>query len=170
MDERIDRGMVTSRRTMLRTGVAATGAAYVAPQILRTAVAGANSTTTYFFSVDQRGCVDNVVENVGVASCDSAFNGDIGNAVAAAMNPMFACPSTMGLVTVSGFGEAGTVTVGANATLVFLGVVADGNCVTGGTAGTANTMIAADAKSGSYFAGEGFTAGFITVGLAVTGS
>ena len=54
--ENANRGDGVDRRRLLKGGAALTGAAYVAPAVLNTAVAGASTTTCYVYGVDGDGC------------------------------------------------------------------------------------------------------------------
>ena len=78
----------TSRRKLLQGGLAATGASYVAPQVLRTSVAGAQTSTTYAFEFignDDAGRICGVdfvgffgaaglLSAAGHSACDANFN------------------------------------------------------------------------------------------------
>lgn len=117
-----------SRRRLLKTGVAATGAAYIAPQILNTAVAGAQTTTCYAFKIGSG--IINPGPPINDPSCDSGFNGEL----AAAATGTISTNQTAGLalinITAGGLGQQSiTVEVtGAGCTLAFFGAKAGNSC------------------------------------------
>lgn len=124
------------RRTLIKRGVAATGAAYIAPQVLHMSVAGAQTTTCHAVKYEPN-C--NALGPNLDPSCDAAFN----NAIAAALggNANAGCPAPL---TVNGVGtNNATVSVTrADCTLSFVGFKAAQTCsYTGGV------TIAGDGKS-----------------------
>ena len=78
--------MMPGRRRLLAGGAAATGVDYVAPQVLRTAAAGAMTATVYVFKLSlSSGCfTSGLVPGPSDTECDAAFNTALAAAVGAA--------------------------------------------------------------------------------------
>ena len=66
--ENANRGDGVDRRRLLKGGAALTGAAYVAPAVLNTAVAGASTTKCYVYGFSSGGCTADVASLPGMGS------------------------------------------------------------------------------------------------------
>jgi len=119
--------MTTSRRKLLGAGIATTGAAYVAPQILSTAVAGAQTETCYAFKIEASGIEDE--SDLNDRSCSDAFNAAFATAGAGKTGILGAAPASAYTVTFGGVGaNNATITAGANCTFLFAGFKAADSC------------------------------------------
>ena len=164
--------VVRSRRRLLAAGAATTGVAYVAPQVLGTAVAGAMTATIHVFKLSLGGgcSTAGLVAGPSDTDCDAAFNSALSSDVAAAGGTVvIGCPPA-GSISSNLNVTSGDVSLGANCTLVFLGVgTASGTCHPPGSAGDP-VLIDADEKGGCYVLPEGETFGFLTVAIRCVGS
>ena len=144
---------VTSRRRLLTGGAAATGAAYLAPQILRTAAAGAMTATVYVFKLALGGSCSaaGLVAGPSDPACDAAFNSALQAAASGSGNLVIGCPPA-GIISSSLNVRSGDVSIlGANCTLAFLGVsTTAGDCYPPGTVPGDAVLIDADEKGGCY--------------------
>ncbi len=159
---------VTSRRRLLTGGAAATGAAYIAPQLLRTAAAGAMTATVYVFKLALGGScsIAGLAAGPSDPGCDAAFNTALQAATSGADNLVIGCPPA-GIISSSLNVRSGDVSIlGANCTLVFLGVsTTAGTCHPPGTVPGDAVLIDADGKGGCYVldATESFDALIVAV-------
>ncbi len=144
---------VTSRRRLLTGGAAATGAAYIAPQLLRTAAAGAMTGTVYVFKLALGGGCSTAGLTAGPADvgCDATFNGALQAATSGTGTVVIGCPPA-GIISSNLNVQSGDVSIlGANCTLVFLGVsTTAGDCHPPGTVPGDVVLIDADQKGGCY--------------------
>ncbi len=154
MERSDDAGAVTSRRKLIGAGLATTGAAYVAPQILSTAVAGAQSQTCYAFKIEgnNTSCVGE--SDLNDSGCGANFNAAFAGA-GSRLNVQGCPPAGTIDVTEGGINsEAGaTIEAGPNCTFVFAGFKAGNACYwPGGSEGNgidtgASVVIGGDTKS-----------------------
>jgi hypothetical protein len=155
---------------MLIGGSAVTGAAYVAPQILSTAVAGAQTATVYVFKYTSAGCVTTGISaGPNDADCDMAFSNTLQADVAGEGTVNISCPPA-GFATSNVGVTAGEVTAGATCMVVFAGVSTNqGTCYTTGHRDDI-VLIDADMKGACYVLPEGETFSAFTIALRCDGS
>lgn len=155
---------------MLIGGSAMTGAAYVAPQILSTAVAGAQTATVYVFKFTSAGCVTTGIgAGPNNVDCDMAFNNSLQTAVSGQGTVTIACPPA-GFATPNVGVTAGEITVGASCIIVFAGVSTNqGTCYTTGHPDDI-VLIDPDQKGACYVLPEGETFSAFTIALRCDGS
>jgi hypothetical protein len=118
-----------SRRRLIKTGVAATGVAFVAPQILNTAVAGAETMTCYGFKIGEGNL--NPGPPISDPACDGSFNSNLNAAFeGSTTNLDSASGQALVSVTSGGLGQANaTVEItSANCTFAFAGFKAADAC------------------------------------------
>ena len=120
-----------SRRRLLKAGVATTGAAYIAPQILNTAVAGAQTTTCYGFKIGNGTLNPNGPSD---PSCNTPFNNELAAAFpsGATVNLNQAAGQALVSVTSGGLNQLNaTIEVtSANCVFSFVGFKAANPCYT----------------------------------------
>jgi hypothetical protein len=112
------------RRRLIQAGVATTGAAYVAPQILKTAIAGANTRVYVSFKIESSG-VDAV--NGRDPSCGPGFN----DALVAAGPTGTTGTTDASVVSIDKGGvgyEGAAITAGPGCELLFVGFKAGRGC------------------------------------------
>lgn len=142
-----------SRRRLIKTGVAATGVAFVAPQILNTAVAGAMTTTCYAFKLQTNNVCSGDLNPSGPndPSCDAAFNSQLASAANAGDTLSLDCAAGAALVNVDSGGQGtngSTISVtGDNCVLTFAGFKAANTCYANGDP---SVVIAGDDKSVTF--------------------
>jgi hypothetical protein len=105
-------GAATSRRTLIKRGAVAAGAAWVAPTILSMNTAGAQTRTCYAFKLNSScGCTP--------ATSDGSCGPGLANAVAA-NGAIGACPPAGVVTAVSGCNDDGCITVRSGCTIQYL--------------------------------------------------
>ena len=131
-----------SRRKLFKAGLATTAAAYVAPQVLRTSVAGAQTFSTYLYEVFPNGScsAENFLSNGDHLGCDAAVNAGLRGFVSQA-DAIVGCPTSVdGANTVSFFNNntsveiagafKGGVDFGAQCDVgILAGLLEDGSCM-----------------------------------------
>ena len=127
MNSNGDNGM--HRRRLLQGGAALTGAAYVAPALLNTAVAGASTHTCYVYGVGGRGCTADIASLDGLDSTVSAA------LIAAAtdsldQSPCVANPAGLVAGDILGFEDA-TFAVASNCSILAVAVGVGSNYLYG---------------------------------------
>jgi hypothetical protein len=169
-----------SRRRLLKTGLATTGAAYVAPQILKTSVAGAMTTTLYSFRVDPATgtCIGGAFgfPTPPAGSPCSPFPTVLGNAIIGGTLHSDTCPPSGSFSAVVGPGSV-ALTAQAGATFTFAGYLGAGCVWTTAGAGlpldnaTASAEISADMKVANFLdRGDFQPSDFLLLVISVTGS
>lgn len=162
--------MIPGRRRLLLGGVATTGAAYVAPQVLHMAVAGAQAATVHVFKLDNTGCnTSGLAAGPTDADCDAAFNAALSGSVVGQGTLTIGCPPA-GVATPNLGVTSGEVVVGPNCTVLFAGVLTNqGTCYASGQAG-GEVLIEPDEKSACYVLAGGETFASITLAVRCVGS
>jgi hypothetical protein len=102
----------TSRRTLIKRGAVAAGAAWVAPTILSMNTAGAQTRTCYAFKLSA-GCT------CAAATADPSCGGGFAAAVGA-NGAIGACPPAGVVTAVSGCNDDGCITVRSGCTIQYL--------------------------------------------------
>lgn len=171
---------VQNRRRFIKGGVAATGAAYVVPQILSTATASAQTTTCYGLKFENGGCI-------GAAGNDPACGPNFNAAFALAYNSggsqVAGCGApAVASITAGGTGDdnkTATVTAGTNCTIEFAGSKSSNTCFwpgnsewTGngnsGNQPTGTVVVSADKKTATFTATKDLS--HLTLVICCTGS
>ena len=143
-------GNGVDRRRLLKGGAATASAAYVAPQIVRTAVAGAQTTTCYMYGVDGNGCSGDPASLDGFDSTIFTQLMAVAPLGTLDRNPCTADPA--GLDALSLGGNEVTITVGAGCEIRAVAVAdEDGRTLVG----TINTTVGGydTATTGGFIGG-----------------